>query len=1155
MGIRFIKTGCYFILFIVFSLAAISFLSAATYHVDPLGDDTRSASSAQNSATPWLTIQKAANIAIPGDIMLVHPGDYSERVRMTGSGSVGFPIVFQAMGKVVLKGFDLVGDFITVDGFEITNNEKNCTGYVAGLGGITISGNNAVVTHNYIHDLAYAGIFNYNSLKASKATVAYNRIVHCQGGIMIRGSNWLVENNEIDHVFPYCENWDTDYVRVFGQNHVIRGNYLHGSLLSDLIPDPNDAGNYIQHMDCFQSWAEDRPELYSMENVLIEGNICLDSSQGVYVNGRNYQSYFHDITIRNNVFARFVDRDLPRVGAAISTLETPNSTIVNNTIALTGGGIVAGNTYRNPGVLTIPNQVIKNNIIYGRKSAAMEVNNLQPLDRGDVIDNNLYINRLGKSNTYVSGPNDVILQNPQFVDENNILGPDGIPFTEDDGLRLRSTSPARDKGDDTVASTGFSQDILGTPRTQGPHWDIGAYESENTPVASFIYYVDFDNGNDSNDGLTQTTAWQTLPGSMQTTVVDTSNITYLSTLYGTSISQTKKVKPGTVFKLKSGSTYSIADGGYVWINRAYYEDTATAANPIVFERDTTWGSGSVVFDAAGMNTPIALVLTQINGLTFDGKGAGGIVIQNASLGGLHAKEKAGSGDANLDLSLKDLKFFNNGTNYLTDAAGSGSGQLNIRKAVGVIIDGLELDGNNRYINGLLMGDNHKTVTGAIVMNSRSHHHKGDLENNDAGIGFKAMNSQITFKNCESFQNLKGWDLGEQSGDNVDIRYKIINANSHHNAWGINFNAAADINYAGNNQYFIINSIIWSNTEWGSNIYAGPYHVFLVNNVYAGNGNVSFDAGNLRISPNGAADPSPIQATLYNNIFYKPNTTSGANYMNTGVGNAFSSASDTDFSLDSDFNSWIQNTTERFARWNAFASSVRDLTGNTEFLYGAEGPGHSSGKWFSLEDEPGKGTGHLGADAHSKGTGSSDPTLPPFTDATAHDYSLTEHYFGKDLSTYSWYIPEMGFDRAGRQRSSWDMGAYEYCTGYCGPSQPPVTGDPGDKGDGEEGGGGDTGGGTDENNKQSSGDSLFLPFKNVFNPLQGVLTIQLTSNIAEANLRVYDKQGGEVRRLEISGDHAEWDGRNSSGQTVASGTYLVVLKSGDKIQKKRVMVVK
>ena len=59
---------------------------------------------------------------------------------------------------------------------------------------------------------------------------------------------------------------------------------------------------------------------------------------------------------------------------------------------------------------------------------------------------------------------------PLFVDKNNPMGADGIPFTNDDGFRLLEGSPAIDNGIDV----GFSFDIMGNPISSNP--DIGAYE-------------------------------------------------------------------------------------------------------------------------------------------------------------------------------------------------------------------------------------------------------------------------------------------------------------------------------------------------------------------------------------------------------------------------------------------------------------------------------------------------------------------------------------------------------------------------------------------------------------------------------------------------------------------------------------------------------
>jgi hypothetical protein len=107
------------------------------------------------------------------------------------------------------------------------------------------------------------------------------------------------------------------------------------------------------------------------------------------------------------------------------------------------------------------------------------------------------------------------------------------------------------------------------------------------------------------------------------------------------------------------------------------------------------------------------------------------------------------------------------------------------------------------------------------------------------------------------------------------------------------------------------------------------------------------------------------------------------------------------------------------------------------------------------------------------------------------------------------------------------------------------------------------------------DTAFLPFKNILNlSKDSTMTVSFTvagepmtssgtrssslygsSGSSDVSITVYDRQGQVVRKLERNGGTAAWDGRNSGGETVASGTYLLVLKQGNKVQKKKVVVIK
>jgi hypothetical protein len=73
-------------------------------HVSPAGRDTNSGTS---PATPLRTIQRAARLARAGDLVLIAPGIYRERVVVRASGTGSQPIVFRGGGPgVVLDGAD-----------------------------------------------------------------------------------------------------------------------------------------------------------------------------------------------------------------------------------------------------------------------------------------------------------------------------------------------------------------------------------------------------------------------------------------------------------------------------------------------------------------------------------------------------------------------------------------------------------------------------------------------------------------------------------------------------------------------------------------------------------------------------------------------------------------------------------------------------------------------------------------------------------------------------------------------------------------------------------------------------------------------------------------------------------------------------------------
>ena len=91
----------------IFALILSAFTQAAEYHVAKNGSDSNGGSAVQ----PFLTIQRAADAAQPGDTITVHEGIYRERVNPPRGGeSDDQRIVYQALPgeKVVIKGSEII---------------------------------------------------------------------------------------------------------------------------------------------------------------------------------------------------------------------------------------------------------------------------------------------------------------------------------------------------------------------------------------------------------------------------------------------------------------------------------------------------------------------------------------------------------------------------------------------------------------------------------------------------------------------------------------------------------------------------------------------------------------------------------------------------------------------------------------------------------------------------------------------------------------------------------------------------------------------------------------------------------------------------------------------------------------------------------------
>jgi hypothetical protein len=466
----------------VFTTAALG----ASFYVNA-NHPQASDSNPGTQALPWLTIQHAADVAQPGDTILVEPGNYG-RTMIEHGGAPGQYITFKGANvpdtslvdwdalfdpaypvqtpgnpalNAVTRGFDLdppypsetpVG-YVRIENFEITAIYQE--GVTSGRGGVRLENTEGVqIVRNFLHDLNpnpdgydYIGVRG-DSHDNLGAVIKDNILYRVQGtGINIMGQDWLVEGNDLSHGLDANTDTgahvggDSDAMRFFGSGHAIRNNFMHNYLDEEQYGDP--------HIDCFQTFSV-YPDSQFAYDILIEGNTCDNFGQILMIEDSSEENgtgnAVHHITFRNNIF-------LHARAYAIQGGGADYFAFVNN--------LVADSNYGAFGLSNNPYLTVYNNIFYNNGSGSQINDNDSKV--GSVWDYNLHYP------DFTWPP-----KQPEF-DQHSLFGMD--PRFRNAGAsdyHLRPDSPAIDQG---ISLTGFNYDKEFVIRPQMAAWDIGPYEA------------------------------------------------------------------------------------------------------------------------------------------------------------------------------------------------------------------------------------------------------------------------------------------------------------------------------------------------------------------------------------------------------------------------------------------------------------------------------------------------------------------------------------------------------------------------------------------------------------------------------------------------------------------------------------------------------
>ncbi|MCI0486114.1 MAG: Ig-like domain-containing protein [Blastocatellia bacterium] len=419
-------TKTIFLFLLIFASPALA--EGTDYYVAQNGSD----SNAGTEAAPFATIQKAASAAVAGDTIIVKPGIYAG-AKFSSSGTQLSPI--KVMGEP--------GAIVSSPGPQNTNKDN-----------LWIRNSSYIIIEGFeVHSAPRAGIAVQGEPDAE---------VH---GVIIRNNH--SHNNGRWGVFTgYAEG--TQII----DNETSYSQIEHGIYVSNSADNPVIAGNLVDHNNASGIQINADPVLEGdgiISNALIESNIIFENGAGGGA-AINLASVTHSL-IRNNLLYQNHASGIAGWddGEGSNQFGTHHNKFLNNTIVQASNGrfalvLINGSS---------DNQVLNNILIHTGTRGSIEAD---PSSEAELhSDFNVVVDRFSVNESFIN----LSSWQSRGHDPNSFIATPTSLFVNAalQDYHLWAGSPAIDKG---TAVPDVAADIEGSPRPQGPAYDIGAYEH---PVA------------------------------------------------------------------------------------------------------------------------------------------------------------------------------------------------------------------------------------------------------------------------------------------------------------------------------------------------------------------------------------------------------------------------------------------------------------------------------------------------------------------------------------------------------------------------------------------------------------------------------------------------------------------------------------------------